>query len=523
MTEKRTHIIHSLKYDIHYRNAKANNQEQVIGQMHHEYMAEKIGKVLDELSPNGEYLHSDKVEIDLGVIRKDDLQNAIEEKIAIEIGRQIQFARESNVPASPESGDSEDKEAVFTISGREGHLIKGIVFFLKNGFFNWQHSGNKRQELHEMINELLIEQPENLLNELKSLFIRELSALQRFLYQIKIIDQNRIIQLMIPEKLEMLQHLDNIPEILLHFTMAESSQVNKFHTKLKALLFQSLLSKNDGLTIDSILKKRKAEVFEILDILPPSVYANKKILSTTKAEDPVLHAIVNLSIDLKYISQSTRKKKQKPKTQFKINKDTERGGKHDKKDSVQQLPHEIDKISIPAGQISQDEELSKGLPAAHGGLILLWPYLNKLFNTFELINDGLFIGENEQTQAIFILNYLAGNTDKPGEDMLLVPKILCGANINTPLPYRYELLPEMKTECNAMLEAAIQNWSAIKATSIKGLQETFLQREALVKQETGHYKFSFERKAMDILIDRLPFGLSLIRMKWINYNIHAIW
>ncbi|HEV2830338.1 MAG TPA: contractile injection system tape measure protein, partial [Hanamia sp.] len=62
-------------------------------------------------------------------------------------------------------------------------------------------------------------------------------------------------------------------------------------------------------------------------------------------------------------------------------------------------------------------------------------------------------------------------------------------------------------------------------TPSQGLQETFLQRNGkLIFNETdGYWKLVVERKAVDILLDRIPWGFSYVQLPWMKYALITEW
>jgi hypothetical protein len=69
----------------------------------------------------------------------------------------------------------------------------------------------------------------------------------------------------------------------------------------------------------------------------------------------------------------------------------------------------------------------------------------------------------------------------------------------------------------------IEHWKALKNTSIAGLRATFLARDGLLTQREEDWVLRVERKTLDVLLDRIPWGYSTVAMPWNNYVIHVEW
>ncbi|MBK9017223.1 MAG: hypothetical protein IPM82_25960 [Saprospiraceae bacterium] len=96
------------------------------------------------------------------------------------------------------------------------------------------------------------------------------------------------------------------------------------------------------------------------------------------------------------------------------------------------------------------------------------------------------------------------------EHELLLGKILCGWSIEQPVPGRLRLSKAQSDECEAMLQAIIQHWGAIGNASPAGLREGYFEREGrLTQSELGWVLRVEQRSGLDLLLDRLPWGISI--------------
>jgi hypothetical protein len=74
-----------------------------------------------------------------------------------------------------------------------------------------------------------------------------------------------------------------------------------------------------------------------------------------------------------------------------------------------------------------------------------------------------------------------------------------------------------------MLQALIDNWTILKSTSVQSLQTTFLQRSGLVSYKNRNLEIRIERIGLDVIMDKLPYGLSIIRFPWLDKTIYCSW
>ena len=60
-------------------------------------------------------------------------------------------------------------------------------------------------------------------------------------------------------------------------------------------------------------------------------------------------------------------------------------------------------------------------------------------------------------------------------------------------------------------------------TSIDIFRDTFLKREGALMFEKGKWNLKVEHKAIDILLTKLPWGLSMVKYSWNEYLIIVEW
>ncbi|WP_340105897.1 contractile injection system tape measure protein [Rhodohalobacter sp. 8-1] len=159
----------------------------------------------------------------------------------------------------------------------------------------------------------------------------------------------------------------------------------------------------------------------------------------------------------------------------------------------------------------------------NAGLVLIAPFLPIFFDALGLLKEKSFSTPQAAEQAALILQYIAtGDTEMPEHDLIL-NKILCGIDVDEPLPQHLEIGDREIDEVNNLLDSVIEHWSALKGTSVRGLRDTFINREGtLIPQQNG-WKLFVERITPDVLIDRLPWSISIIRLPWTNDIINTEW
>ncbi len=171
------------------------------------------------------------------------------------------------------------------------------------------------------------------------------------------------------------------------------------------------------------------------------------------------------------------------------------------------------------------KEVDKAMYIQNAGLVLLHPFLQKLFIATGLMQGDSFIDGYNKQKAVHLLQYLVNRQQQLPEYIMPLNKILCGVpgeeHIN-----RFIKLEETEIkEADELLNAVLSHWASLKNTSAEALQETFLQRNGKLSfNETDNYwKLQVERKAVDILLDKIPWGFSYIQLPWMKQALVTEW
>jgi hypothetical protein len=159
----------------------------------------------------------------------------------------------------------------------------------------------------------------------------------------------------------------------------------------------------------------------------------------------------------------------------------------------------------------------------NAGVILFWPYINRLFEQCGLVKDKRFIDREKQNHAVFLLQYLSAGEEGSPEYELMLNKILCGIHPDFPVHADTGITEAEKTECSNLINSLIQNWSALKNMSVQGLRDTFIARNAMISFRDEQYMMRVEEKGYDVLIDKMPWGVGTIKLPWMNNILFVEW
>ncbi len=160
---------------------------------------------------------------------------------------------------------------------------------------------------------------------------------------------------------------------------------------------------------------------------------------------------------------------------------------------------------------------------AHAGLVLTYPFIARLFATLGYTKEDKFVDTFHQEKAIGLLHYLATGQAPAEEYALVLPKLLCAWPLTQPLVATFDFRENEWEEGTRVLEAIIEHWEVLGATSPEGLRQGYLQRAGkLLRKETG-WHLTVEKNTIDILLDKLPWPLSMLRLPWMNDSLRVDW
>ncbi|SDT58067.1 hypothetical protein SAMN05216490_4148 [Mucilaginibacter mallensis] len=159
----------------------------------------------------------------------------------------------------------------------------------------------------------------------------------------------------------------------------------------------------------------------------------------------------------------------------------------------------------------------------NSGTIILHPFLKAYFESLGLLAEKKFISDEACQRAVLLLHYLATGETKVAEFNLTLQKVMCGYPLDDTLPDEIRLTEKEITESENLLGAVTNYWVPLNNTSIQGLRSSFLQREGKLELRENGWLLTIEQKTLDILLGKLPWGISTIRLPWMEQLLNVDW
>ena len=191
-----------------------------------------------------------------------------------------------------------------------------------------------------------------------------------------------------------------------------------------------------------------------------------------------------------------------------------------KNDQTKVLPDHSKKDLISDLFNLHDKETVEEIFIDNAGLIIVAPFLLRLFQQLGWIVE---MKVHPAIRAVHLLHYLATGSHEGREYDFVLNKILCGLEVEEPLERIGELTKEEMEAADKVLIAVIEHWKIIKNTSMEGLRESFLMRNGKLSKKGDDWLLQVEQKSYDMLLDSLPWSISLIRLPFMQATLHVEW
>ena len=154
--------------------------------------------------------------------------------------------------------------------------------------------------------------------------------------------------------------------------------------------------------------------------------------------------------------------------------------------------------------------------APGAGIIILHPFLVPLFNELGLLEEGQFMNSVARLKAFAVLHYIAFGNERINGQSGAFLKFLCGIRSTESIEAIAVLTKEETGTIGECLAAFLAHWPALRNVSVEGLRTSFLQRAGKFTKEQDRIEVYVSGSAIDILLDRYPWSLGIIKLPWIE-------
>lgn len=481
------HILHQINMEVNTSSEpRAFRLKNDLDNFLKDDFLPRIEHLLDEIFPGNQTLRYNSLDLEIDLRPEDSLQMAREMLI-----NQLRSKLDSTVPDFSMASSRVNFEGYDKDFSEPDHSTKpgqpfvaepltdeedSLLYFLETGILPWFVNPPEFSASLESKSISILLQNKIFLQKLKSLFSAKLDALERFVQQMnqeitielishlaghQLVDQKRLKQKL--TRLSATIQTDVFKLIISNLTQNDYSGRGNFRMKFRSEVFKRT-SETNIKNIQGILK-----MVGLPDELPLTAGQKDSVISGAKDNDDQLQNQVN-----------------------------------------------------PENRKSYSIDL-KAVYIQNAGMILAHPFLPQLFAITGCLNERKQLLPDKQQKAIQMLHYLATGEEADREFNLTFEKYLCGLPLEAPLPQLTEIDLADKQECDEVLRSIVSFWPVLKNTSPDGLRQLFFHRNGKLDLYKSPHKLYIERKAQDVLLDKLQWNISIVKLPWMDDLLFVEW
>jgi hypothetical protein len=516
------HIIHKQKVTIHVSGkADASFFQGRVSDLLQNELLNQIETTLDELFPSDKVIRIESLHLDLGNLSsqnfddqfKDEFIKALIKSLSAQIDElgDIKNFSPDNVK---KSGQQRGKNG--EVFSKTRSLVNSFIYFLQKGYLPWYSTTEKTPDWeNELLNNFSSNQYEYFLDWLKDNYQHNPIVIQRLILQFSDFLLGKLIAAIAPSITEPIDTVYN--DYAYIFRILKGRQDIRY--EIWKYLFYVLLNNKDSIWSFQVLKLL-AEHFGLKSsgvTIAKETEIKRKLKTTT-----VGNAFKELTVFFKAQDDlvNNPQKKGSKTNKGKWGKTTDAGGVS--LDELHDNGKELE-VGWSRGKNEKWEEEEDTLYVNNSGIVLLHFFLKPFFEDLKIFVNGKFKNDKAHQRAVLLLHYLATGTTKVAEFDLPLQKILCGYPIENTLPASIKLTKKEKDESIKLLSAVIDYWEPMRNTSIEGLRGSFLQRDGKLATKENGWQLTVEQRTIDILLGKIPWGFSTIRLPWMEQILSVDW
>jgi len=159
----------------------------------------------------------------------------------------------------------------------------------------------------------------------------------------------------------------------------------------------------------------------------------------------------------------------------------------------------------------------------NAGLVVLWPFLGQLFERLGLMTDGQIADRRALHRAAGLLQHLVTGDLEPAEHQLSLARVLCGMPMTEVFDFGPPVTEAEAEECINLLTAVIERAPILRDMSIAGFRGSFLIRKGALGVRDDTWLLRVERASHDVVLDRFPWGMSWVKLPWMEAPLGVEW
>lgn len=536
------HIIRRLAVNLDVQgNHQTNKIRNELLQYLHSELRRLLSTIFDEVAPANEVVRIEKLTLNLGSVKRENLHQKITHELSETLRKAIAGAKRGETQVNGAYISITFSTSNTPVVGREESMeevanpeLEGFLYFLKTGTLPWWNRWDDNRSLDEHFQEIFLPTSKQTttikerirLNQIKMWQVLESNPFvrKRLVSQVNHQQIDRLLkEWSRARKIELVAPIDWVKKLFI----AIESQINAVAREqiIRHAIIKVLIVGKSG-SQDQLIQFLLRQLIQVIQT-DPTVENKfmdelKQLLTYQQKQQPKFAELVGLPVQLQALRKAIEKGEL---TRFPSVNDLK------KEDKIHPISIEDEWKELEQTKTASQPDENKEEPTSQSdiivfnfaGAVILWPMLSTFFDRLGLMEKSEFKSEKEQFRALALLNYMVSGNEALAEFEMPLHKILCGISIETPLIFTEAISTSEKEEATVLLEHVINTWSVLKSTSPRGLREGFLERKGELIEFSDHWLLKVESKSIDIIMSKLPWGISMIKLPWMEKLIQVEW
>jgi hypothetical protein len=490
--------------------------QQLVSEHYRTHIIQLLEKVFDELAPPDDILRIDKLEIDLGIIHEREIETRRWEDLLFKkLSEQLSLMMQ-NRESFPE----------LTVLEKHESIADQWLHYMQHGYLPYNATKTDREWLLQVLTAFASD-------------YRSITALRALIHGSDIATERIILQHNVSFLVALLEALCSTSQKSIPVLIEELTDILEWQNQLKE---------------DKIEGGRKGISLQVWSRVLQVAARRSMPMDETNL---IYHLIEYFSIGIavhQHIPVKYFSKKRKTGLIFRqIINGIKRQNENEKRETGIGTPASkiagID-ITIPLNSPKSNPSAEKDIPfekpsvfesghlmnegrverekeesiyVKNAGMVLIHPFLLRFFSNLSLIENEEFVTAESHQRALVLLHFLATGEMEVEEHALVTAKLLCGYPLHKPVQKQFDLTAEEKDECELLIKNIVGQWDILGNTSADGLRQGFLQREGKFSSDKGKQTLYIEPQAIDLLLDYIPWSISMVKLPWMNDILWIEW
>lgn len=570
------HCIKKQLIEIRVRDKRSiNAMQEKISTLYHSHIVPYIEECCSALSRPGIIHKIDRLEMNIGTINPHYLTTEFEEKLKPVLYEQLaekittasqgfsveqagMIEKTATVPETFSAEQPKTAEKSNPPATQKGTGSEMLAHFMQTGLLPWWAEKHNKHALEKILEKLINGAPEEAKNLLQTIMNNPV-YLKRFILHFSDEILFKAARLIAPRFFPFLKNygqdlqqitglgvFKNIPKVRFRF--------EQFKSLFISILYSDFITFREETLVEHHLIRLAKNLNTDYTVMIRDI--TQHIAQEQKNNRPFKSALPRIvtEIHMRTTKKATGAKPEKKPQKIPVRTRMQNSQINDLKAQLQQLhqqeysekaQEQIQKLQQEIQQLKAAENPFETLnnPFNHSdeiyidnaGLVLLWPFLPRFFETIGLVKEKMFTDETGKEtsknnnpggyreRAAMLLQYLSDGSEISAEHLLPLNKILCGIDLLQPIHTEIRLSELEKEESQNLLTAVAANNPMWKNLSAQGLRNAYLQREGVLSIKDGGWWLHVEKKTHDITLDQLPWTIGVIKLPWMENIIYTEW